>query len=106
MQSPVACLQGGLRELPERMPSGNYAGSEELHAECDSSHAVAGPAEESLRAGLTQWTGGGMGCLEANGSNAFIKASSVCEQATMCQECSGGFQAPNMAATEGSLQSG
>lgn len=42
--------------------------------ECDSSHAAAGPAEESLRAGLTSvdW-GGGMGCLEANGGMLSLK---------------------------------
>lgn len=59
------------------MPSGNYAGSESCPGECDSSHAVwggGGPAEESLRVGLTSvdW-GMGMGCLEANGSMLSLK---------------------------------
>ena len=40
--------------------------------ECDSSHAVAGPAEESLGLGSLQWTGGG-GCLEANGGMLSLK---------------------------------
>lgn len=56
------------------MSSGNYAGSESCLGECDSSHAVAGPAEESLRVGLTSvdW-GMGMGCLEANGGMLSLK---------------------------------
>lgn len=60
-------------------PLGIMLGVRSCKGECDLSHAVAGPAEESLGDRLTSVDlGWGLGV------GSFIKASSVCEQATMC----------------------
>lgn len=60
-----SCLNG--------CPLGIMLGVRSCKGACDSSHAVAGPAEESLRARLTSVDWGEGECLEANGGMLSLK---------------------------------